>query len=170
MKPLVRKALFLLLALTLSNGLASLTASAKEMRAPEKGVPAFAAVLPDDWTTELEAETKCLLMFNPRNTAHIVILVDVSNQTLEENANDAFAAATAPPYYRKVPAEISGCKGFTYFSTVKDAKGEIRLEMTFVQVDAKHVAARSLTLRPGLTKDEETILRLVANGLKLITE
>ena len=69
----------------------------------------------------------------------------------------------------KKPAEISGHKGFTYFSSITNGKGvKMSLETTIVRVNDKYIAAASLLIATTATKDDETAARLVHNGLKLV--
>lgn len=150
--------------------LAPLSASAKNMRFPEKGVPAYAFVLPDDWSSKSDTEGN-LMMLSANRTTVLVILVAASTEALEVVAKVAFETAKATASPRKEPAEISGCAGFTWFTTVKNTKGDVlNLEMTVVQVDAAHFATASLILVPGVSPADEATARLVRNGLKLVTK
>ena len=169
MTPLLRKALLVLLALSLSNGLAPLSAPAKEMRHPETGLPAYTFTLPDDWTTEA-AEAGNLLLFSANRSTGVVILVVASTDTFDVIAAEAFETAKATPVSPRQPAEISGCKGYTWFATLKNPQGEdLKFEMTIVRVGPDHVASASLILSSDVSPAEEAAARLVRNGLVLET-
>ena len=103
----------------------------------------------------------------------LVILVGeaAAELALDDIAKEALTVAKAAPYARKEPVEISGCKGFNYFTTIQRAENDIlQLEMTIVRVDSGHIASASLLLAPGVIKADETAARLVKNGLKLVKE
>jgi hypothetical protein len=150
--------------------LAPLTAPAKEVRFPETGLPAYAFILPDDWTSRADTSGN-LIMVNPNRTVSFVILIAKSSEPIDVVASDAFTVAKATPSDRKEPAEISGHKGRTYFATIMNPKGlKLDVEMTVVQVGDSHIGSASLLFLPGLSSADETAARLVRNGLKLVTE
>ena len=164
----MRKSLpfFLLLAALLSP----LSALARDVQFPEKTLPAFSFVLPDDWSREPDTSGN-LLMFNPNRMTGFVIIVTESTEALDDIATEAFGVAKADAPQSKKPAEISGWKGFTYFSSITNAKGvKMSLETTIVRVGEKHIAAASLLVVTATTKEDETAARLVRNGLKIVTE
>lgn len=147
-----------------------LSTRARDIQFPEKILPAFSFVLPDDWTHEADTSGN-LLMFNPNRMTGFVIIVTESTEQLDDIATEAFGVAKAEAPQSKKPAEISGCKGFTYFSTLTNDKGvKMNLETTIVRVSDKYIAAASLLLVISATKGDETVARLVRNGLKLVTE
>ena len=147
-----------------------LSTHARDMQFPEKTLPAFSFVLPDNWSQEPDTSGN-LIMFNPARTTGIVIIVAESADPLDKIATEAFGVAKADAYKNKKPAEISGCKGYTYFSTITNDKGiKMSLETTIVRVSDKHIAAASLLVVTSATKDDETAARLVHNGLKIVTE
>lgn len=161
---------YLPVSLLLAALLAPLSALARDMQFPEKTLPAFSFVLPDDWTHEADTSGN-LLMFNPNRMTGFVIIVTESTEQLDDIAIEAFGVAKAEAPQSKKPAEISGCKGFTYFSTITNDNGvKMNLETTIVRVNDKHIAAASLLLVIAVTKADETVARLVRNGLKLVTE
>ncbi|MBI2815250.1 MAG: hypothetical protein HYX71_13320 [Opitutae bacterium] len=144
--------------------------SARDVRHPEKSSPAFSFVLPDNWSREPDTAGN-LIMFNPARTTGLVIIVAESTDDLDKIATEAFGVAKADAFKNKKPAEISGCKGFTYFSTITNDKGvKMSLETTVVRVDARNIAAASLLLVTTAGADAVTAARLVHNGLKLVTE
>ncbi len=156
--------------LMLAALLLPLAALARDVRHPEKTSPAFGFVLPDNWSREPDTSGN-LIMFNPARTTGIVIIVAESVDPLDKIATEAFGVAKADAYKNKKPAEISGCKGFTYFSTITNDKGvKMSLETTIVRVDDKNIAAASLLVVTSATPDDETAARLVHNGLKIVTE
>ena len=156
--------------LILAALLLPLAAPARDVRHPEKTSPAFGFVLPDNWSQEPDTSGN-LIMFNPARTTGIVIIVAESTDVLDKIATEAFGVAKADAYKNKKPAEISGCKGYTYFSTITNDKGiKMSLETTIVRVSDKHIAAASLLVVTSATKDDETAARLVHNGLKIVTE
>lgn len=143
---------------------------ARDVRFPENSLPAFTFFLPDDWSTQPDGEGN-LIMASAKRAASMVVIVAESADELDDIAVEAFGVAKADPSSRREPAEISGCKGFTYFTTITNPKGvRLNLETTIVRVSEKHIAAASLLLVTGATKEEETTARLVRNGLKLATE
>lgn len=166
---MTRKLLLVILTLALA-WLAPLTAPAKDMRHPEKGVPAYTFVLPDDWSAQL-AEADNLIMANANRSTVLVVFVGASTEPLDVIAKEAFAVAKATASERKEPAEISGCEGFTWFTTIKNDAGlTLNLETTIVRIGSEHVASASLILAPGVTPADETAARLVRNGLKLVKQ
>jgi hypothetical protein len=156
--------------LILAALLPPLAGLARDVRHPEKTSPAFSFVLPDAWSREPDTAGN-LIMFNPARTTGIVIIVAESADELDQIATEAFGVAKADAFSNKKPAEISGCKGFTYFSSITNDKGiKMSLETTLVRVDPKNIAAASLLVVTSASKDDETAARLVHNGLKLVTE
>jgi hypothetical protein len=150
--------------------LAPLSTLAKDVRFPEKTLPAFTFVLPDDWSAEPDTDGN-LIMRNPNHMTSLVIFTGESADDLDVIAKEALQIAKAAPSPRKEPVEISGCKGFTYFSTMTNPSGvHINLEMSIVRIDPKHVASASLIMAENVNKADETNTRLVRNGLKLKTE
>jgi hypothetical protein len=145
-------------------------AAARDMRFPEKSLPAFTFFLPDDWTARPNADGN-LIMASANRTTSMVIIVAESTDALDVIAAEAFGVAKADPSSRQEPAEISGHKGFTYYSSITNAKGiRLNLETTIVRVGEKHIAAASLLYVANPTKEDETTARLVRNGVKLVTE
>lgn len=156
--------------LVLAALLLPLSAPARDIRHPEKTSPAFTLMLPDDWSHE-PADAGNLILFNPERTTGIVIIVTESTDELDKIATEAFGVAKADAPQSKKPAEISGYKGFTYFSSLTNDKGvKMNLETTLVRADDKSIAAASLLVVTTATKEDETAARLVRNGLKLVTE
>ncbi|HKB57968.1 MAG TPA: hypothetical protein VKC51_10295 [Lacunisphaera sp.] len=165
----LRKVLLVLLTLVPAL-LAPLSASAKDMRFPEKGSPAYVFVLPDDWSAQPD-DSGNLIMASANHVASLVILVGEAPEALDEVARVALETAQATSFQRKEPVEISGFKGFTYFSSITNAaKVSITLEMTIVRVDEKNIASASLLLASGVAKADEADARLVRNGLKLLAK
>lgn len=150
--------------------LAPLAASAKDMRFPEKGSPAFVFVLPDDWSSRAD-DSGNLIMASANHVTSLVVLVAETSEALDEIARVALETAKAAPLQRKEPVEISGFKGFNYFSSLSNPAGvSIKLEMTIVRVDDKNFASASLLLASGVSQADETTARLVRNGLKLLAK
>lgn len=147
-----------------------LSALARDLRFPEKSSPAFSFMLPDNWSHEPDNSGN-LIMFNPARTTGIVIIVAESTDPLDKIATEAFGVAKADAPQSKKPAEISGRKGFTYFSTITNDKGvKMSLETTLVRVNDKFIAAASILLVTSASDDDVTAARLVHNGLKLVEE
>lgn len=145
-----------------------LSAPAKDIRHPEKTLPAFSLMLPDNWSHDPDTSGN-LLMFNPSHSTGIVIIIVESTDELDKVATEAFGMAKADTPQNKKPAEISGHKGFTYFSSITNGKGvKMSLETTIVRVNDKYIAAATLLIATTATKDDETAARLVHNGLKLV--
>jgi hypothetical protein len=162
-----RKTLPVVLTLALA-WLAPLSALAKDVRFPETGFPAYVIVLPDDWTTQA-AEQGNLLLFSPNRTTVMVVLMAESNEPLDKIAKEALELAPAVPDGRKEPTEISGCEGFTWFATMKNANNlTLNLEMSIVRIDPEHVSSASLILAQNVSRADESTARLVRNGIKLV--
>ncbi len=150
--------------------LTPLAAPAKDVLFPEKTLPAFTFVLPDDWSSEADTSGN-LIMRCPNRTTSIVIFTGVDSSDLDTLAKEALQIAKTAPALRKEPAEISGCKGFTYFTTMTNPSGiHLNLEFTLVRTDPTHVASVGLIMADNVAKVDETSSRLVKNGLKLRTE
>jgi hypothetical protein len=167
MKLLPRPALSLLLALSLSNALAPLSAVARELRHPETGLPAYQFQLPDDWLIQ-PADQGNLLLLDAQRATVLVILVVAGNVTPEAVANEALAKYTMSSR-AKEPADISGYKGYTWFAATKNSAGtDLNLEVTVVQAGAGQIASASLILPVGVGAAEEAAARKVRAALKLI--
>jgi hypothetical protein len=150
--------------------LAPLSAPARDVRFPATGIPAYSFILPDDWVSKAD-DAGNLIMFNPKRSACVVILVEKSTENLDTVVEDAFTVAKATATGRVEPADISGCKGRTYYATILNPKGvKLDLEMTVVRVNETYIASASVILLPGSAPADETTARLVRNGLKLVRE
>jgi hypothetical protein len=167
MTPFIRRFVPAILLLALAV-LAPLSVLAKEVRFPETGVPAYVIVLPDEWTAQ-PAEQGNLLLMSPKRTAVLVVLLAESSEPLDKIAKEGLEQAPAVPDGRKEPVEISGCEGFTWYGTIKNAKDlTLNLEMSIVRIDPEHVASASILLARDITPADESTARLVRSGLKLI--
>jgi len=165
MKFLLRHSGMVLLSLALAL-LAPL--SAKDVRHPETGLPAYAFPIPDDWTTQ-DGGSGNLLVLDPKRSTILVILVVPSTDPLDKIAKEALEVAKATPATRKEPAAISSCAGFTWYSTVQNPNGIVlSLEMTIVKIDDSHIASASLIMIPSVTAEAEAAARRVRDGLALL--
>ena len=101
-------------------------------------------------------------------TTALVIFTGEATEDLDTIAREALQIAKAAPAPRKEPYEISGFKGFTYFSTMTNSSGvHMNLEMSIVRTDPQHVVSASLLMADTVAKPDETNARMVKNGLKL---
>lgn len=142
--------------------------SAKDVRHPATGTPAYVFPVPDDWTTQ-DGGSDNLLVMDAKRSAVLVILVVPSDEPLDKIAKEALEVAHAAPATRKEPAAISSCAGFTWFTTLQNATGlTLSLEMTIVKIDDTHVASASLLLVPSVTAEQEATARHVRTGFALI--
>lgn len=163
---LLRFALLLLLPVLV----APLALQALDVRHPAQGLPAYAFLLPDGWD-QSPMDDGNLLLLSPNRSTVIVIYIGESDEDLDQLATDSLVVAKASPFSRHEPAEISGFKGKTYFSTLTNERGvNTNLELTIVRVDENHIATCTLILSAGLPKADETAGRLVRNGLRLRNE
>lgn len=148
-------------------GLLPLAAPAREIRFPAKGYPAFTFDLPEDWSAQAD-DSGNLIMASASRTTSLVILVGETTDPLDKIAAEALKVARAVPAQGKQGIEISGCKGFIYFSTMKNSRGvRLDLEMTIVRVDPNHIASSSLILVSGVSKVNETTARTVQRQFHL---
>ncbi len=144
--------------------------SAKDVRHPATGSPAYAFTVPDDWTTQ-DGGSGNLLVMDPTRSTIVVILVVPSSDSLDKIAKDAIEVSKASPPTRKEATTISGCAGFTWYSTVQNPNNlTLSLEMTIVKIDDQTVASASLIMIPGVTPAAEAAARRVRNGLTLVKE
>jgi hypothetical protein len=142
--------------------------SAKDVRHPATGAPAYAFTIPDDWTTQ-DGGSGNLLILDANRSTIVVILVVASTDPLDKTAKEALEVAHATPVSRKEPTAISGCAGFTWFSIVQNPSNlTLSLEMTIVRIDDTHVASASLIMVPNLAPEAEAVARRVRNGLTLV--
>lgn len=144
--------------------------SAKDVRHPATGSPAYSFTIPDDWITQ-DGGSGNLLIMDPKRSTIVVILVVPSTDALDKIAAEAIEVAKATPPSRKEPTSISGCAGFTWYSTVQNPNSLVlSLEMTIVKIDDHTVASASLLIVPGVTAEAEATARRVRNGLTLVKE
>jgi hypothetical protein len=156
--------------LALGLALGSSQVLAKDIRFPAQGVPAYRFVLPDEWSAKDDGKGN-LIMALPNRSASMVIYLQTATGDLDEVLRGELSLSKEHAYQRKEPAEISGCKGFTYYSTFRNSKGlNLDVEYTLVRVDARHIGWCTLLLLPGLSKADETAAHLVRNGVRLVTE
>jgi hypothetical protein len=116
------------------------TASARSLRFPEAGDPAFYMELPDDWTTRKDPSGNLIVL----SADHaIAFSLNVFNEqvTADDVARKALAVQKVTPIPDRQRASIWGFDGVSYHWRSVNASN-VKLEMTLivVQIDATHVA------------------------------
>jgi hypothetical protein len=130
------------LSLVMALGLACLaaTASARSLRFPESGDPAFYMELPDGWTTRKDPSGN-LIVLSADHAIAFSLNVFTERTTADEIARKALALQKVTPIPDRQRASIWGFDGVSYHWRSVNASN-IKLEMTLivVQIDATHVA------------------------------
>ncbi len=126
------------------------SASAADIRYPEKGDVAFIVHLPDGWTTNPDTSGNLLLMA-PDHSAALSPYGVRSKSDFEANpeaeANGILAAAKAEPFSRHEPSSIGSLKAEAYYSKADQRHGRERAG------EIEHDPARAGLSRDGIDPD-----------------
>ena len=140
-------------------------ASARELRHPARGVPAFTVQVPDDWTYSVGTDNALVAVSQDRSTS-IVLSFGADSGSLEDATRTMFLAAGVAVPADKIPASISGLSGFSFESTMNNGKGELlQLKLTIVRIgERRHGTATVLQLAsnsPEQRQFAENVMRSV---------
>jgi len=97
-------------------------ASARELRHPASGAPAFTVQVPDNWTHQVTDDN--LIAVSQDKTMSIVVAFWTHTGSLEEAAKIMLEGGGATAPTGKMPASLSGLPGFSFDSTSKSGKGQ----------------------------------------------
>lgn len=116
------------------------TASARSLRYPQSGDPAFSMEVPEDWSSRTDNSGNFIVVSGDRAIAYSMN-VFVVRASADEVARNALEVRKVTPVPEKQRVSISGSEGVAYkwkASNATNAKLDITLMV--VQVDATHVA------------------------------
>lgn len=151
--------------LLLAGALLSLPATARDLRFPETGEPAFTLLLPDNWKSSLDPNGN-LQLANPESTA--TFSLSLVEAPLRPEQLDVLARAIVTSWESKTPTEISGRPGYRYHAHLARPDGvKVRVEITLVVADATHVLSSSMLCVESIKPADETLARLVHAAIKL---
>jgi hypothetical protein len=141
----------------------------REIVHPAADLPAFRCLVPESWTSEVDA-TGNLQLANPARTAFLSL--SFAHTPTPAEAHDALARAVlrdavSPPWDSREPAEISGQQGFHYRARVKSGAAVLRADLVIVALGERHLAAVSLILNERVKPADESTARLVLAAIKL---
>jgi hypothetical protein len=108
-------------------------ASARELRHPASGAPAFTVQVPDNWTHQVTDDN--LIAVSQDKTMSIVVAFWTHTGSLEEAAKIMLEGGGATAPTGKMPASLSGLPGFSFDSTSKSGKGQpLQVKLTIVRI------------------------------------
>jgi hypothetical protein len=163
----------LLVVLTL-GGVALTAARARdglrEIVHPNADLPAFRCLVPENWTSEVDA-TGNLQLANATRTAFCSL--SFAHTPNPSDAHDALARAVwrdavNPPWDSREPAEISGQRGYLYKARVKSGNATVRAELIIVTAGDRHLASFSTLLTERIKPADVSTARLVQAAVKLL--
>jgi hypothetical protein len=146
-------------------------AQLREVSHPKADLPAFRCLVPDSWSSNVDAAGNLLLANRGRTANFSLTLVPSAKprESLDELAKALLASAVHPPWDSREPAEISGYRGFKYTARVRHTNGvEVLAEVMLVAIDDKQIAACSMLLTDRLSSADESTARLVQAALHLV--
>jgi len=136
----------------------------REIRHPASGQPAFRCLVPENWTSQVDAGGN-LLLANRGRTANFSLAFTPSprpREALDELAKELLDTAVTSPWDSREPAEISGYRGFKYAARVRAPNGVVvRAEVVLVAVGDQQIAVSSLLLAERVSPADEGTARLV---------
>jgi len=117
------------------------TASARELRHPASGEPAFTMTVPDDWTAVTVDGGRSLSIASADRRIGFALTIAPTDQSPEEIAKSAVTASKGTQLETK-PTSISGIAGQSYSWIYVNAGGiKLRATMVLVQLDNKWLAS-----------------------------
>ena len=141
--------------------------SAKDMRFPASGNPAFSFRMPDNWTSSIDPSGNLLLASANRSTGFSLTHA-VSSASLDELANEALGIAKADETRARAPASISGFAGVSYTTTMKNEAGvKLRVKVVVVRIDKTHVASCTKIEAESNSAEDRKVAETVLQSMKL---
>jgi len=160
--------LFLLAAVALP---AATSVPLREIYHPKADQPAFRCLIPEAWSSEVDAYGN-LQLSNRDHTANFSLTLVPSSsprESLDPLATSLLTSAVNPPWDSREPVEISGHRGFKYTAHVRHSNGvEVHAEVMLVAVGDNRIAACSLLLATRIKPAEEATARLVFAAVRLV--
>ena len=130
-----------MLSAVLGLALLPATASARDLRHPASGEPAFTITVPDDWTAVMLDAGKSLSITSADRRIGFALTIATTDQSPEEIAKSAVTASKGTQLETK-PTSISGIAGKSYSWIYTNAGGiKLHATMILVQLDGKWLAS-----------------------------
>ena len=108
--------------------------SARELRYPGPGTPAFTVQIPDDWTHVVTGDY--LAVVSQDKSTSIVVTFWTHTGSFEEAAKTMLEGGGATEPTGKMPASLSGLPGFSFDSTSKSSGGApLQVKLTIVRLN-----------------------------------
>ena len=143
-------------------------ASARELRHPAGGVPAFTVQVPDDWTHSVGTDNALVAVSQDRSTS-IVLSFGADSGSLEDFTRAMFLTAGAAAPADKTPATISGLSGFSFESTMKNGKGELlQLKLTIVRIGERRHGSATVLQQAGNSPEQRQLAENVMRSVQII--
>lgn len=147
-------------------------ATAKDLRFPESGSPAFALHIPDDWYADVDQGN--LILTLPDKTASVSLSVFKEDARIAAMSSDQLAiaallASKAEPYNRHETISLGSAKADVYYSRMVNASN-IHLLVKLIMV--KSVQGSTLTetvlTAEAIRPDQMKSLNAALNGITVI--
>jgi hypothetical protein len=146
-------------------------AQLREVFHPKAELPAFRCLVPEGWSSQIDAAGN-LLLADRKHAANFSLTFVPSTrprEALDELAKVILASAVTAPWDSREPAEISGYRGFKYTARVRHSNGvEVRAEVVLVAVGDRQIAASSMLLNNRIPAAEESTARLVHAAIRIV--
>lgn len=144
------------------------------MRFPETGNPAFAFVLPDDWTASTDADDNMQVASRQKTVLLILSISPDATASLDDYAATMLKAGGADPASRKEAAMLAGRSGTTYYSVMNNPSDplglRVNIRLTLVKPDAGTVATCAFVISASATEAEIAAVQAVVNGMTIATK
>ena len=143
-------------------------ASARDLRHPASGEPAFTMTVPDDWTAVTVDGGKSLGVTSADRRMGFALTIATTDQSLEEIAKSAVTGSKGTQLEIK-PTSISGLAGQSYSWIYVNAGGiKLRATMVLVQLDGRRLASCTELEADGNSPADHQLADKVMQSVKLV--
>jgi hypothetical protein len=144
------------------------TASARDLRHPASGEPAFTMTVPDDWTAVTVDGGRSLSIASANRRIGFALTIATTDQSPEEIAKSAVTASKGTQLEVK-PTSISGIAGQSYRWTYVNPGGiTLHTAMTLVQLDGKWLASCTKLEVDGNSPADQQLADTAMQSVKLV--
>jgi hypothetical protein len=145
-------------------------ASARDLRHPASGQPAFTLSVPDGWTLLVLDGGKSLSISSDDHRIGFALTVDTTRKSADQILKQALAATKGTLLDTKA-ASISGIPGRSYSWTYVNSGGfKLHVTMIMIQLEDKWLASCTKLEVVGNTPDLQQLADGVMQSVKLTTE
>jgi hypothetical protein len=142
-------------------------ASARDLRHPASGQPAFTLTVPDTWTVQPVDKGKSLSISSDDRRLGFALTVDTSKKSMEEIIKEVLAATRASLLETKATS-ISGFPGRSYIWTQVNSGGvKLRVTMIMIPLEGGWLVSCTKLEVDGNSPAEQQLADTVLQSVKL---